>query len=243
MLTVLAVDDEPTILRMIQLLLSADGFDVVSAVSGHEALSAFNAQEPDVVVLDVTMPGMSGLEVLTWIRNRSAVPVLLLTGMSDHEHKVEGLDLGADDYITKPFSPEELSARVRAVLRTIHRSGSQEPRVLRSGDVTIDFRTRLILKHGQSVSLSRTEWDLLFYLADRAGKVVFSNKILGAVWGEGYATGLGMLRVFISRLRAKLDAAESEHSIIRNYAGVGYSLMADEISELPEVPAAPSGST
>src|SRR5688500_2873934 len=106
---VLAVDDEPTIQQMLKLQLNLDGFEVVSVESGHEAMVAFEAHEPDVVILDVIMPGTSGLEVLTWIRKRSAVPVLLLTGMSDNQHKVEGLDLGADDYITKPFSPEELS--------------------------------------------------------------------------------------------------------------------------------------
>jgi DNA-binding response OmpR family regulator len=226
--TVLVVDDDAAIERMIRLQLRLDGFEVVSAESGHDALLAFEANEPDVVVLDVMLPGMSGLEVLTWIRSRSSVPILLLTGMSDNQHKVEGLDLGADDYITKPFSPEELGARVRAVLRTIQRTESKEIRALRSGDVTIDFSSRLVLRHGMSVSLSRTEWDLLFYLAERAGKVVLSNEILGAVWGEGYASDSGMLRVFISRIRTKLDSEDSEQSVIRTYPGVGYSLIAEE---------------
>lgn len=226
--SVLVVDDEPAILRMIQLQLGIDGFEVVSAGSGEEAVAAFEAKEPTVVVLDVVMPGMGGLEVLSWIRQRSAVPILLLTGMSDNEHKVAGLDSGADDYITKPFSPDELSARVRAVLRSVHRTEAQDTRELRFGDIVIDFRTRLILKQGQSITLSRTEWDLLFYLADRAGKVVFSNEILSAVWGQEYADDLGLLRVVISRLRTKVDGPDSDRSIIRTYAGVGYSLVTDE---------------
>lgn len=231
MSTVLVADDDAAIERMIRLQLRLDGFEVVSAESGHDALLAFEANEPDVVVLDVMLPGMSGLEVLRWIRSRSSVPILLLTGMSDNQHKVEGLDQGADDYITKPFSPEELGARVRAVLRSVHRTESPISRVLRSGDVEIDFSTRLVLKQGQSVSLSKTEWELLFYLAERAGKVVLGSEILGDVWGVGYASDSSMLRVFISRLRTKLDGEDSEHSIIRTYPNVGYSLIVDEASE------------
>jgi len=240
--TVLAVDDEPSVLRMIQLQLNVDGFEVVSASSGEEAVAVFEANEPNVVVLDVTMRGMGGLEVLSWIRSRSAVPVILLTGMSDNQHKVAGLDLGADDYITKPFNPDELGARVRAVLRSVRRLDSHESRIVRSGDVIIDFGTRLVHKQGQSISLTRTEWELLFHLAERAGKVVFSNEILGGVWGDEYASDSQMLRVFISRLRTKLDGPASEHSIIRTFAGVGYSLITDETTEVLDPSSIPSES-
>jgi DNA-binding response OmpR family regulator len=227
---ILAVDDDAAIHRMIRLQLTLDGFEVVSVESGHDALIAFETNEPDAVVLDVMLPGMSGLEVLTWIRKRSSVPILLLTGMSDDQDKVEGLDLGADDYITKPFNPEELGARVRAVLRSVKRMESQDSRVIRSGDIVIDFGTRLVHKQDRSISFTRTEWALLFYLAERAGKVVFSNEILSEVWGEEYAADGQMLRVFISRLRTKLDGSESKQSVIRTYKNVGYSLITEGAS-------------
>jgi len=169
----------------------------------------------------VMMPGMDGLQVLAWVRKVSTVPVVLLTGQAQDRQKISGLNRGADDYLTKPFNPEELAARVRAVLRSTMQEQQESRGVLKVGDVTIDLDSRLVLKGTQPVSLTRTEWNLLNYLAQRAGKVILGTDLLRNVWGPEYVEDNQMLRVWISRLRSKLEPAGIR---IRTVRGFGYML-------------------
>ena len=225
---VLVVDDEPGILRLIDLVLSNDGFRVISAENGLEALSLADQRRPDLVILDIKMPEMSGMEVMRRIRERIRMPVILLTGQSQDENKVLGLESGADDYIVKPFNPSELSARVRAVLRRAHHLPGDGGR-LRTDGVEIDLDSRLVRKDGKIVTLTRTEWRLLQELASNAGRVMLNEEILSRVWGSDYRDDLQYLRVWISRLRSKLEQVPSEPRIIATFPGIGYMLMAGEV--------------
>ena len=175
---VLAVDDEPGVLRLIKLELSTQGLRVITATDGEEGLRMAEQQRPDLIVLDIMMPDISGLEVMRRLRERSSVPIILLTAKDHDQDKVRGLDLGADDYLIKPFNPEELSARVRAVLRRGIRPADGEENVITIGDVEIDLSRRLVKKEGEVVSLTRTEWMLLQQLAANAGKVMLNTELL-----------------------------------------------------------------
>ena len=224
---VLAVDDESSILRIIAMQLVSEGFEVQTASTGEEAIEALTTIDPDIVVLDVVMPGMTGLEVLAWIRKVSTVPVILLTGQAADRQKISGLNRGADDYLTKPFNPEELAARVRAVLRSTQQEQPEDRGVLTTGDIMIDLDRRLVMKAGHPVSLTRTEWNLLNYLAQRAGKVILGTDLLRNVWGPEYVEDNQMLRVWVSRLRSKLEGPEAKRTLITTISGVGYRLNAD----------------
>jgi len=224
---ILAVDDEPGILRLIKLELSSQGFRVIGAGDGEEALRMAEQQRPDIVVLDIVMPDMSGLEVMRRLRERTSVPVILLTARDHDEDKVRGLELGADDYLAKPFNPEELSARVRAVLRRGVRPAGGGENVVRVANVAIDLERRLVKKDGQVVSLTRTEWMLLQHLAANAGKVMLNTELLSKVWGPEYRDDLQYLRVWVSRLRSKLEPDPSSPVIIKTLQGIGYLLDAE----------------
>jgi len=228
---ILAVDDEAGILRLIKLELSSQGFRVVVANDGEEALRIAEQQRPDIVVLDILMPDMTGLEVMRRLRERTQVPVILLTGKDHDEDKVRGLELGADDYLVKPFNPDELSARVRAVLRRAVAPGSGAGNTVTVANVEIDLNRRLVKKDGQVISLTRTEWMLLQHLATNAGRVMLNAELLSKVWGPEYRDDLQYLRVWISRLRSKLEADPSKPAIIKTLPGIGYLLDAE--SELP----------
>jgi two-component system, OmpR family, KDP operon response regulator KdpE len=221
---ILAVDDEPGVLRLIRLELSSQGLRVVTASDGEEALRIAEQQRPDIVILDIMMPNISGLEVMRRLRERSSVPVILLTAKDHDQDKVRGLDMGADDYLVKPFNPEELSARVRAVLRRGIRVGDGEENVVTVGDVEIDLTRRLVKKSGEIVSLTRTEWMLLQQLASNAGKVMLNTELLSKVWGPEYRDDLQYLRVWVSRLRGKLESDPSKPTIIKTLQGIGYLL-------------------
>jgi len=234
---VLAVDDESSILRIIATQLESEGFEVQTASTGEEAIEALTTIDPDIVVLDVMMPGMTGLEVLAWIRKVSTVPVILLTGQAADRQKISGLNRGADDYLTKPFNPEELAARVRAVLRSTAQDQQEDRGTLRMGDIVIDLDSRLVMKNSQPVSLTRTEWNLLNYLAQRAGKVILGTDLLRNVWGPEYVEDNQMLRVWVSRLRSKLEGPEAKRSLITTISGVGYRLNAENPGDEAEEPA------
>ncbi len=221
----LVVDDEAGILRLIKLELSAQGFRVITASSGEDALRLAEEQRPDAVLLDIMMPEITGLEVMRRLRERTNIPVLLVTAKDKDADKVRGLELGADDYIVKPFSPDELGARVRAVLR--RGLGQDVERVVRAGDVEIDLTRRLVKRSGNPVAVTRTEWLLLQHLAANAGKVMLNTELLSKVWGPEYRDDLQYLRVWVSRLRAKLEQEPANPTIIKTLQGIGYMFEAE----------------
>lgn len=223
---ILAVDDEPGILKLFNQILSDDGFRVVSARDGNEALSAAEEYRPDIILLDLTLPDMDGLEVMRRLRERVNVPIIMVTARGTDNDKVTGLELGADDYLAKPFNPQELTARVQAVLRRSH-GATPEGATVTVGDIEIDLVKRMVSRAGERVKLSRTEWLLLQALAANAGRVVLHNELLSKVWGPEYRDELEYLRVWVSRLRRKLEPDPSEPVIIRTFQGIGYLLDAD----------------
>ncbi len=220
---VLVADDEPRITKLVSIALQAEGFRVVTANGGEDALRKAEEVRPDVVLLDLVMPDLDGIEVMQQLRDLRPVPVILLTAKGATADKAKGLDLGADDYIVKPFHPDELAARVRAVLR---RSSGATPGqgIVSFDDVEIDLERRMVTKDGQLVQLSRTEWLLLQHLAANAGKVVLHTELLTKVWGPEYRDDLQYLRVWVSRVRRKLGAEPGEPGRIKTFQGIGYLL-------------------
>ena len=220
---VLVADDEPRITKLVSIALGEEGFRVVTANGGEEALQKAEEVRPDIVLLDIVMPDLDGIEVMRQLRERRPVPVILLTAKGSTADKAKGLDLGADDYIAKPFHPDELAARVRAVLR---RSSGASPGagVLAFDDIEIDLERRMVTRNGELVQLSRTEWLLLQHLAANAGKVVLHTELLTKVWGPEYRDDLQYLRVWVSRVRRKLGAEPGEPGRIKTFQGIGYLL-------------------
>lgn len=225
---VLVVDDDAGIRRLIRLELSTQGFRVIEAPDGVTAVRMAEQDSPQLLVLDIMMPDMTGLEVLEAVRRRRNVPVLLLTGRDQDADKVRGLQLGADDYLIKPFNPEELSARVRAILRRTVPAVKAGSEVVTVGNIDIDLGRRLVKKDGVVVSLTRTEWILLQHLAMNQGRTILNRDLLTKVWGPEFQEDLQYLRVWVSRLRGKLEADPSKPTIIKTLAGVGYQLGGDE---------------
>ena len=226
---VLVADDEPRITKLVSIALSEEGFRVVTANSGEEALLKAEEVRPDIVLLDIVMPDLDGIEVMRQLRERRPVAVILLTAKGSTADKAKGLDLGADDYIAKPFHPDELAARVRAVLR---RSSGAAPGsgILAFDDIEIDLERRMVTRNGELVQLSRTEWLLLQHLAANAGKVVLHTELLTKVWGPEYRDDLQYLRVWVSRVRRKLGAEPGEPGRIKTFQGIGYLLDVDPAS-------------
>jgi two-component system KDP operon response regulator KdpE len=226
---VLAVDDEAGILRLIKLELASQGFRVVTATNGEEALKLAEEQRPDILLLDVIMPEMTGYEVMRKVREQSGAPIILVTARDSDADKVRGLELGADDYIVKPFSPDELGARIRAVLRRSTGAANTQ-RLIRAGNVDIDLDRRVVTRDGESVAVTRTEWLLLQHLAANVGKVMMNAELLSKVWGPEYRDDVQYLRVWVSRLRAKLEPAPAEPAIIKTRPGIGYYLEGEAMS-------------
>ena len=225
---VLAVDDETGILRLLKLELVEQGFRVITAGDGAEALRVAEEQRPDILLLDVMMPEMTGLETMRRLREQTNAPIILVTARDSDKDKVSGLEQGADDYIVKPFSPEELGARIRAVLR---RSSGANPaeRVVRAGAIEIDLERRTVTKKGEPVELTRTEWLLLQSLAANYGKVMMNAELLSKVWGPEYRDDVQYLRVWVSRLRAKIEEDPSSPAIVKTRPGIGYMLDAEAV--------------
>jgi two-component system, OmpR family, KDP operon response regulator KdpE len=219
-LTILVVDDEPPIVRLVQMKLEADGMRVRTAHTGQDALAVLEDEPVDLVVLDVTMPGMDGFEVLRHIRADSSVPVIMLTARTLDVDKLRGLTSGADDYLTKPFNPDELAARITAVLRRAggQRLGTAAP--LRYGNVVIDLTQRRVTRGDEEVHFSRTEWELLSELASNPGKVLLHRELLTRIWGAEFRDESQYLRTWVSRLRNKLG----EDVPITTFPGLGYRL-------------------
>ena len=220
---VLVADDEVRITKLVSLALRDHGFRVVVATGGREALQKAEEYRPDVIVLDIVMPDLDGMEVMRELQGRRPVPVILLTAKGSTADKAQGLDLGADDYVAKPFHPDELAARIRAVLR---RAAGAAPGngVLAFDDIEIDLERRIVRRDGELVQFSRTEWLLLQHLAANAGKVVLHTELLTKVWGPEYRDDLQYLRVWISRVRRKLGAPAGEPGRIKTLQGIGYLL-------------------
>jgi len=218
---VLVVDDEPQILRVIRASLPLRGYEVITASSGEEAFNQISKQVPDLIILDLVMPEMSGLDVCRRVREFSAVPIIVLSAKGSESDKVAALDLGADDYVTKPFGMDELLARVRAVLRRLSVSES-ENRVLTVGDVTVDTDERRVVVAKKEVKLTPKEFDVLKYLVSNAGKVVTHRALLQAVWGWQSTDQTEYLRVFINQLRRKIEPNASHPCYILTEPWVGY---------------------
>jgi two-component system KDP operon response regulator KdpE len=225
---VLIVDDEPQILRALRAGLVAHGYDVVSAADGEEALDKAATELPDAVILDLNLPKLSGLDVCRGLREWSSVPILVLSVRDAERDKVAALDLGADDYLTKPFGADELLARLRVALRHAARvAGPPEP-VVRAGEVMIDLARHIVKRGEEEVRLTATEYKLLAYLATNAGRVLTHTQILEHVWGPGYESETQNLRVYVSQLRRKLDPDSAQPQMITTEPGVGYRFIADE---------------
>ncbi len=220
---ILIVDDELSILKYLRANLEAEGYEVLSAMDGAQALQTLEAELPDLVVLDIMMPEMDGLEVCRRLREWSQLPVIMLSALDDESDKVQCLDLGADDYITKPFGKDEFIARVRAVMRRVE-AASPTPTTpsIKSGDLEINFSKRKVTVKGKEVALTSTEYALLQELAHNAGKVLTYTHLLQKVWGTDYADEREYLHVFVSRLRAKLEADPKNPRYITTVSGVGY---------------------
>ncbi|MBX6377363.1 MAG: response regulator transcription factor [Clostridia bacterium] len=222
---VLVVDDDPRILAFLRRGLSLEGFDVSTAQNGGEALQKMRGEPPDAVVLDVLMPGLDGFEVCRRLRQVSDVPVLLLTARDAVADRVRGLDLGADDYLVKPFAFEELLARLRALLRRCRPGESEPPPVFTCGDLIVDPVRRYAERAGRSLQLTTKEFDLLLHLVRHAGQVLSRSAIMEAVWGPDFEGESNVLEVYIGYLRQKLEAGELPR-LIHTVRGVGYVLRA-----------------
>jgi two-component system, OmpR family, KDP operon response regulator KdpE len=219
---VLVVDDEPQIRRVMRVILTGENYEVVEARSGEAALERFREFLPDLVLLDLNMPGMSGLEACRMIRDTSDVPIIVLTVRHEEEEKVEALDAGADDYVTKPFGKKELLARIRAAFRRAPTSAATGPRTFSAGDLEIDFEARKIRSGKKAVRLTPKEFDLLRYLVAHAGKPVPHRELLQAVWGPDYGDQTDYLRVFITHLRKKIEPNPAKPQYILTEPWVGY---------------------
>jgi len=223
--TILVVDDEPVVRDVVVKYLERDGFTTMQAANGDDARGLIEAQEPNLVVLDVMLPGIDGLELCRWIRSRADLPVILLTARVDEADRVVGLELGADDYVTKPFSPRELVSRVRAVLRR------SQPDHLRAhavsiGDLSIDSGARRVTRGGEEVALTAKEFDLLWLLARNPGIVFSRETLMERVWGYQAAVDTGTVTVHIRRLREKIEPDPSSPTHLQTVWGVGYRFSA-----------------
>ena len=226
--TVLTADDDPQLLRLMTRNLQFEGYDVLPVSDGQQALEEIERKTPDLVLLDVMMPKMDGFTVCLRVREFSAVPIIIVTARGQDQDKVRGLDLGADDYLTKPFSVDELLARVRAVLRRSQFSAKETALGLQAtsstGDLTIDYGQHLVKKAGEEILLTPTEYSIIAYLAQNAGRVVTQDLLLEHVWGAEYLGESHMLQVNINRLRRKLEADPSQPRYLLTKIGIGYSL-------------------
>ncbi|HSE97574.1 MAG TPA: response regulator transcription factor [Blastocatellia bacterium] len=224
---ILVVDDEPQILRVMRASLPARGYEVRTAPGGEEALDEIRKQLPDLIILDLAMPKMSGLEVCQRVREFSSVPIIVLSAKGSEADKIAALDLGADDYVTKPFSLDELLARVRAVLRRRPASEANQP-VLKVGDLVIEVAERRVTVSGTEVKLTPKEFDVLKYLVRNSGKVVTHRTLLQAVWGSESSEQTEYLRVFINQLRRKIEPDPQHPHYILTEPWVGYRFNPNE---------------
>ena len=224
---ILLADDDPQIVRALRITLAAHGHEVIPAVDGAAAIAAAASERPDIVMLDLGMPRLDGLEVIAALRGWTTVPILVVSGRTGAADKVEALDAGADDYVTKPFQMDELLARLRALTR---RASPQQPGtdpVVRFADVTVDLVSRTVTRDGASVRLTPTEWHVLEFLVRHPGLLVSRQTLLTEIWGSEHITDTGYLRLYIGQLRKKLEADPARPHHILTEPGMGYRLVLD----------------
>ena len=229
MTKVLVVDDDPSLLKALRIGLTARGDEVVLAHSGAEAVTQVALATPDLVILDLGLPDMDGIEVTRRIREFSEAPILVLSAYGDERRKVEALDAGADDFVTKPFGMAELEARLRVALRhrtTRHGRGDEAAQTLQVGDLQVDLVHHMARQNGAQLQLTAREFDLLAYLARHAGKVCTHHMILKDVWGPGYGLESNYVRVYTHRLRKKLG--DDDGHVLKTVPGIGYQLVTDD---------------
>jgi two-component system response regulator ResD len=220
---ILIVDDEPQVLEVLKLYLSRDGFRVTTAGDGRAALTAFDTQTPDLIVLDLMLPKVDGFQVFKELRAKSPVPIIMLTARGDELDRVLGLELGADDYIVKPFSPREVVARVKNVLRRVSQpTQDSSDQALSYGDLRIDPRTRLVETNQHAVELTSKEFDLLYFLARYPGQVFTRAQLLDKVWGYEFFGDASTVTVHIRRLREKIEPDPAQPRYLSTVWGVGY---------------------
>jgi two-component system response regulator RegX3 len=222
--TILVVEDEPTLRETLAEALEADGFAVVQAADGRAALERFRAEQPDLVLLDLMLPELSGLEVTRHIRAESSVPIVMLTARDAELDKVVGLELGADDYVTKPFSFRELSARIRAVLRRGEVTGAPLPPMVELGSVKVDLAGHRVLRDGVEIPMKPKVFDLLAFLLRHPGQVVSRDQLLEQVWGYDYPGETRTVDVHVHWLRSAVEPEPSNPTLIQTVRGVGYVL-------------------
>jgi len=225
---VLVVDDEQRVRRLLQTALTERGYDVTTAASGEEALAAIAKRQPDIILLDLIMPGMSGLDVCRSVRQDLSTPIVVLSAHGEEHDKVLALDLGADDYLTKPFGMEELLARIRVALRHSVGGGSRTEPVYQSGDLRVDFERRRVWKVDEEVRLTPIEYDLLKYFVQHEDRVLTHGMILRALRGPDHHEDSQYLRVFISQLRQKLETDAARPRLIITEPGVGYRFQSQD---------------
>ncbi|MFY9607311.1 MAG: response regulator transcription factor [Blastocatellia bacterium] len=221
---ILIVDDEPQITRVLRTSLTSHGYDVRSAADGESALETFGDWRPDLVITDLSMPNLNGIELCRRLRKVSTVPIVVLSVKGEEKTKVEALDAGADDYVTKPFGMDELLARVRAALRRTTELQTDDPAstALEAGDFRVDLETRSVMVEDRQVHLTPKEYDLLVYLIRHPGKVLTHRTLLAAVWGGNYVEQTEYLRVFIGQLRKKIELDSSSPRYILTEPWIGY---------------------
>ncbi len=222
--TILVIEDDPRVLKLERMVLEQGGYAVQAAGSGEMGLEAMASQTPALVLLDISLPGIDGFTVCQRLREFSMVPVIVVTGKGGEADKVKGLEAGADDYVCKPFSQSELLARVKAVLRRASLVGPTPEPAFRTGELVVDFVRNHVTVGGREVNLSATEYRLLAYLAQNAGRIVTPDQVLERVWGPEYMGELHLLRVNVGRLRQKLGDDPRETKYIVTRPGIGYEL-------------------
>jgi two-component system KDP operon response regulator KdpE len=218
---ILVVDDEPQIRRSLQVNLESRGYAVETAETGELAIRSFNNRRPDVMILDLLLPGMEGVEVVRRIRELSPVPIIVLSAIGEEARKVDALEMGADDYMTKPFGMDELLARIRSLLRRAAGAQSAQP-VFTAGGLCVNFDRREVTLDDKPIKLTPTEYDLLKYLIEHSGKVLTHRMLLQEVWGQAYVDQAQYLRVFVGQLRKKIEQDPTRPRFILTDPGVGY---------------------
>lgn len=226
--TVLVVDDDVRVLRMMQRILELEGYRVIKAADGKSALDTVEVENPDIILLDIMMPDVDGYTVCKRIRKFSQVPIIMVTAKDNYAEVLEGLESGADDYISKPFSSQELVARVAAVLRRVTTTDDSPNHLFTCGDLTIDFGSHRVIIGDSELNLSATEYRLLYYLTRNAGRVLTTDQILSTIWGDEYIGEHDVLRVNITRLRQKLGEDSKHSKYIVTMYGIGYMFEPDQ---------------